>query len=79
MMKDWIKNMRKKLDERTSPDAPILTQDAVERFILRVLLMVLVYAITTTFIIKGVQVWQFVVVDGMIYAGESILKLKKKK
>lgn len=78
-MKNWIKNLGKKLDEKTSPDKPLFTQDGIERGVLRLLLMLLVYAITRTFIIKGIAIWQFFLIDMMIYGGERLVKLRKKK
>jgi hypothetical protein len=69
----WNKFLEK-LDKKTSPTEPLLTGNMVERFFLRLLLMVLVYVVINTFIIP-LKIWEFIVIDALIYVSEFLQNL----
>lgn len=77
-MKRVMKKIKEEFQKRTDPTAPLLNGKMVENFVLRVLMMCLIYAVINTFIIK-VTLLQFVLVDACIQAGEAIVKRIRKK
>ena len=78
MFKEIGRKIKEEWNKKTDPDAPIFTGNMVHNFLLRLLIMLLMYALINVFIVR-LSVLKFIMLDALYYVAEWFVRLVRKR